>query len=358
MKRVSILRGFLPKLKVDALLITDIKNVRYLSGFTGSAGSLLIIKRHSFFITDFRYKEQARYEVKDFEVKVQNTEMPEYLSKLVKRCRIKTVGFEDRGMSFRMYKELVKRGIKLKALTDVVERFRCKKSEEEISYIKKAIKRSENAFKRLKRYIKEGVMESELSVRLEGFLREEGCINLPFNVIVASGYLSALPHAKPTNKKIKNGDMVLFDWGGECNGYYSDMTRMVAVGERQKKKLLKIYQCALHAQKNAIESIKPGVSAVKVDASARDFIKKMGYNKYFGHGTGHGIGLAVHEKPIISWHSKDVLEEGMVFTIEPGIYLPGIGGVRVEDMVLVTREGAEVLTTLPRWLGRFKEVIV
>jgi Xaa-Pro aminopeptidase len=348
MKRVNLLRSYLSELGIDGFLVTDIKNVRYLSGFTGSAGFLLITKDYPVFITDFRYQEQAKREIKGFKIRIQTNEIADFINKLVVKSKIKKIGFEDHNMSYKMYKELLKKGLKLKALSDTVEKLRMIKAKEEVSAIRTAIRRAENAFKRLQRFIKTGVKEQELAMKLEGFIREEGCKNIPFTVIVASGHVSALPHATPTNRSIKKGDLVLFDWGGESDGYYSDMTRTVVLKGRSLKRQMDIYSIVHEAQNRAIKTIRPGVKAVNIDAAAREFIREKGYKKNFGHGTGHGVGLAVHEKPVISWHSKDIIEEGMIFTVEPGIYIPGFGGVRIEDIVLVRRDGAEILTSLPR----------
>ena len=284
--------------------------------------------------------------VGDSEIK-NNTE---FIKKLAEKYKIRKLGFEEQNINYYTYKKLCKNSLKLKALTDTIEDLRVIKSQQELFFIKTAVRRAENAFKKLQPFIKVGVTEQKLAMRLEGLLREEGCKNLPFGVIVTSGHMSALPHAKPTSRAIKKGDLVLFDWGGESNGYYSDMTRVVAIKGRHLKKQLEIYDTVFNAQDRAIKAVKPGADAVNVDSAARCFIKGKGYNKYFGHGTGHGLGLAVHERPVISWQSKETIKKGMVFTVEPGIYLPGFGGVRIEDMVFVTGNGAEILTSLPRRL--------
>jgi Xaa-Pro aminopeptidase len=350
MRKSSILKKGLPELGVDGILITDLKNVRYLSGFTGSAGMLLISRNSNIFATDFRYQEQAKQQVQGFTIKAQNVAMPEFVKTLAQHCRIRKLGFESHSLSYESYRRLHRQGLKLKALSETVETLRLVKSQKEISCIKTAIRRAENAFKKLQRMIRTGIKEQELAVKLEGFLREEGCKTLPFGVIVASGHMSALPHAQPTNRKLQKGDFVIFDWGGECDGYYSDMTRTVALKGKHMKKQLEIYSLVLNAQSRAIKTVKSGMPAVKIDAAARNYIHEKGYQKDFGHGTGHGVGLAVHERPVISWQSKDTVEEGMVFTIEPGIYLPKFGGVRIEDMVMVKKGGADVLTTLPKKL--------
>jgi Xaa-Pro aminopeptidase len=350
MRKSNVLKKSISKLGINGFLVTDLKNVRYLSGFTGSSGFLLISKSRNVFVTDFRYQEQAKQEVKGFTIKVQDRDMPDFLKGLVKQYKIRRLGFESQHMSYNNYQKLLRKGFTLKAFSDTVETLRLVKSREELTYIKTAVRRAENAFNRLQRFIKSGVREQQLAVRFEGLLREEGCKNLPFGVIVASGHMSALPHAQPSNKTIKRGDLLLFDWGGECEGYYSDMTRMVALRGKNLKKQMELYSVVSNAQKRAIKTVRSGIKSLKVDAAARDFITEKGYGKYFGHGTGHGVGLAVHERPVISWQNRETLKEGMVFTIEPGIYIPNFGGVRVEDTVTVNKNGADVLTTLPKTL--------
>lgn len=347
MRRSTLLRKILPELGVDGILITDLNNIRYLTGFTGSSAFAAITKNHSIFVTDFRYKEQSKQEVKSFTLKMHSGEKTELIKKLAERYKIKRLGFESRGLNYHTYKKLCGRNLRLAALDDTVENFRLVKSHEELLCIKRAVRRAEGAFNRLQPFIKSGVTEQALANRLEGFLKEEGCKKIPFGVIVASGPKSALPHASPTGRKIKKGDLVIFDWGGECEGYYSDITRTVAIGRRHIERQRMTYSIVLEAQERAIKAVKSGERAAVVDAAARDFIKEKGCGRYFGHGTGHGVGLAVHERPVISWQSKEILESDMVFTIEPGIYLPGFGGVRIEDMVSVGINGAKTLTTLP-----------
>lgn len=350
MQRDAILRKRLPELGVDGILITDINNLRYITGFTGSSGFLIIAKQDSIFVTDFRYQEQARQEVKGFKIRIETTERIRAIKEIVNGYEIKKLGFEDHSINYRTYRKLLRHKLRLKALTDTIESLRLIKSEQELSYIKRAIQRAESAFKKLLPFIREGVTEQKLAIILEGLLREEGCKAMPFGVIVASGSMAVFPHARPTQRRLKKGDFILFDWGGECEGYYSDITRMVAIKGRGMELLNNIYSIVLTAQEKAIKSIKAGVKAKGIDKPARDFIKEKGYGDYFGHGTGHGIGLTVHERPVISWRSADSIEKGMVFTIEPGIYLPGTGGARIEDIVAVEENGAEVLTTLPRRL--------
>jgi Xaa-Pro aminopeptidase len=346
----AVLKKTLSESGVDGVLITDINNVQYLSGFTGSSGFLIITNNISIFVTDFRYKEQAKMEVKGFKIIIESKNRVDSIKRIAEEYKIRELGFEDHSLNFQTYKRLKEKRIKLKALADTVESLRLIKSQEEITYIKRAVKRAENAFRRLRPFIKAGVTEQKLAFRLEGLLKEQGCKRIPFEVIITAGSMSALPHAKPTNRQIKKGDFILFDWGGEYEGYCSDMTRMLAIKGRHLTKQLEIYSIVYAAQRRAVEAVRDGVRAKQIDSAARDLIKQKGYGDYFGHGTGHGVGLAVHERPVISGQSEDTIKKGMVFTIEPGIYLPGIGGARIEDMIYVRGSGAEVLTTLPRKL--------
>lgn len=350
MQKKRLFKKTFLKSGIDGFLITDLINVRYLSGFTGSSGFIVIADKDAIFVTDFRYEEQAKEEVKGYKFRFERTERTKEIKKIIEDYGIKKLGFEDHSVNYAFFKKLLKKGIKLKAITGSVEFLRLVKSDEELSCIKKAVQRAENAFRKLQSSIKPGITELELALKFEEFLKKEGCKKIPFEVIVASGLMSALPHAKPSNKIIKKGDLIVFDWGGECNGYYSDMTRTVLLKGGDTTKQKELYYTVLEAQSRAIKAVKAGIKAAEIDRAARSYIKEQGYGEKFGHGTGHGIGLAVHERPYISWKSRDMIGQGMVFTIEPGIYLPGFGGVRIEDMAAVTKGGAERLTTLPRRL--------
>lgn len=335
---------------IDGFLITDLINVRYLSGFTGSSGFIVITKSDSIFATDFRYEEQAKAEVKGFKFRFQRTERSNEIKKIAEDNGIKKLGFEDHNVSYAFFKKLLRKGIRVKAVAGSVESLRLIKSDEEMSCIITAVRRAENAFRKLQPSIKPGITELKLALKFEGLLKKEGCKKLPFEVIVASGSMSALPHAKPSNKIIKKGDLIVFDWGGECNGYYSDMTRTVLLKGGDTTKQKELYYTVLEAQSRAIKAVSAGIKSSAVDRAARSYIREKGYGEKFGHGTGHGVGLAVHERPYISWKSSDIIGQSMVFTVEPGIYLPGFGGVRIEDMVAVSKNGAERLTKLSRRL--------
>lgn len=332
---------------IDGFLVFDMSNVKYLTGFTGSSGSLLITKTKNIFLTDFRYKEQAETELKKFDIVIVKSNWPETLSKLVKKTGLKYLGIES-SVSYAFFKDIERR-IKLKPFNGVIEKIRAIKDDEEIRLLKEAVQRAESAFLETLPYIKKGRTEIHISKILEKNIKKTGSKHIPFDIIVASGKHSSEPHARPAVKKLEAGDLVVVDWGAEAGGYFSDMTRTLLVRGNNTEKKKEIYSLVLEANKKAISKIRPGIDCRTIDNSARNIIKKAGYDEYFGHGTGHGVGIQVHESPRISGLSKDVMRENMVFTIEPGIYLPGLGGVRIEDMVLC-RAKPVLLTKLLREL--------
>lgn len=333
----------------DAILITDLKNLRYFTGFTGSSGIGLFTKRGGFFITDFRYKEQSYREVKGWEIIIEQKRF-QAIKKLRDKLKLKRLAFEP-SITFENLENLKRLGFEVLPLKKHLLRVREIKRPEEINFIKEAIKRAEEGFLRIKDLIKPGIIELDIATELEYQIKKLGSKTLPFEPIVASGENSAMPHARASTKRLNPGDLVVIDWGAEANGYFSDMTRTFLLSSSMdslKDEKRKIYQIALKAQQTAIQSIKPDILTSELDRAARDFISRHGYGKAFGHSTGHGIGLDVHELPHISMAHKEKLKPGMVFTVEPGIYIPGVGGVRIEDMVLVTSGGFEILTSLPK----------
>lgn len=331
----------------DGFLVTDISNVRYLTGFTGSSAFLLITSTKNIFITDFRYKEQAEVEVKEWDINIEKTRSLEAISRLLRKLGIKRLGFET-SVSYSVFSTLSKRKIILRPSENIIEKLRAVKEAKEIKLIKEAITRAESAFIEVKPYIRRDIKENKIALMLEERLKKKGCKRIPFDIIVASGKNSSMPHARPSEKKLNAGDLVVIDWGGEAEGYFSDMTRTLLIKGEGISKKKDIYKTVLEANRKAISAVSPGIDGRQVDNSARDIIKKAGYSEFFGHGTGHGIGLQVHELPNITWNKKEIIKENMVFTIEPGIYVPGVGGVRIEDMVRVKTKGAEVLTGLPK----------
>lgn len=269
--------------------------------------------------------------------------------KLLQDIKIKKIAVES-SVTYEFYSSLLRVGLDVMPLSSIVENLRIIKDEEEIGLIRESIKRAEDAFNSVLPYLRPGVKEIEIAWRLEDALKRAGSKRLPFDIIVTSGPNSSMPHARPSEKRLSEGDLVIIDWGGEAGGYLSDMTRTLLIKGGEISKKIEIYETVLRANKEAIKEIKPNVRAGKIDEVARKIIKKSGFGDYFGHGTGHGVGLDVHERPSISPKSKDKLKPGMVFTIEPGVYVPGFGGIRIEDMVCVTSDGNITLTSLSKEL--------
>lgn len=345
--RIKTVQKFLSRNKLNAVYISNIKNIRYLTGFTGSYGFVLITKDKGLFFTDFRYMEQAGAEVKSCEVVKEKEKRINTLRIIFEKLGIKRLCFE-KSVVYESYEMLKKLHINLLPQSNIIENMRKLKDKEEVGCIKKAAGRAEKAFLNIKPKIRAGATERELALRLEEQLKKEGCRSIPFDIIVASGKNSAMPHAKPTEKKLGRGDFVIIDWGGEADGYYSDITRtfLLAGGDAQEK--IKIYNTVNNARRLAVRAVKKNINTLEIDRIARDTIKKAGYGNFFGHGTGHGVGLDVHEFPRVSWTKGEKINNGMVFTVEPGIYIPGKGGVRIEDMVAFINNRTILLTTLSR----------
>ncbi|WLR49747.1 Xaa-Pro peptidase family protein [Bacillus tianshenii] len=350
MNQLTKLREQFAKLGIDGMLITSDKNRRYMTGFTGSAGVVLITEEKSAFVTDFRYMEQANDQVKGYDIVQHKGPIPEEIARLAKEMGIKKLGFEQDHMSFsqyRTYEEVV--GTDIVPVSGAVEKLRLIKSEEELTIIKDAVKIADKAFEHILTFIRPGVTELEVSNELEFFMRKQGASSSSFDIIVASGYRSALPHGVASDKRIESGELVTLDFGAYYKGYASDITRTIAVGEVSDK-LKEIYNTVLQAQLLGVEGTKAGITGIQADALTRDYIKEQGYGEYFGHSTGHGIGLDVHEGPSLSFKSDTVLEPGMVVTVEPGIYVPNVGGVRIEDDLVITENGNEILSQSPKEL--------
>lgn len=344
MGKLTKLRESFAENQIDALLITSGYNRRYITGFTGTAGVAVITHEKAVFITDFRYTQQAQKEITGFEIVQHTKPIMEEVGIQLEKMGVKSVGFEKDDMSYGMF-EIYQKAVKseLVPVSGLVEKIRLIKTEQEIKIIKVAANIADAAFNHIITYITPGKTELEVSNELEFFMRKQGASSSSFDIIVASGLRSALPHGVATQKIIEKGDFVTLDFGALYNGYISDLTRTVAIGEPSEQ-LKEIYQIVLEAQLKSLKEIKPGMTGIQADAVARDHIKSKGYGEAFGHSLGHGIGLEVHEGPGLSFRSKTVLEPGMVITIEPGIYVPNVGGVRIEDDTVVTSTGNEKLT--------------
>lgn len=358
--RVRIVTEKLEKMAIDALLVTDIMNIWYLTNFTGSSGFLILTAGRSIFVTDFRYKTQAEREVIGFELRIEKEKMSDSVAKFIKELGLKTIGFEAKTLPFDLYRKISERlnGVELKPTTDFIEGLRLVKEEEEVASIRKAIAIAEEAFNAILKILRPGMIEKDIAIALEYEIRKRGSGPIPFDIIIASGERAALPHASSSDKPLEKGDLVIIDWGAQADGYHSDISRTILFRDKDSSEKEKIFKMVLDAQREAIQNVKPGMTFSGLDAVAREFIEDTGYGAYFGHGLGHGIGLSVHEAPHISWQGEGVLEEGMIFTVEPGVYIPGLGGVRIEDMVIVKERGAEVLTHLPKTYFFNEEVIV
>jgi len=344
MIKLDKLRKALVEQNVDGLLITNDYNRRYMTGFTGTAGVSIVSQDDAVFITDFRYTEQAKNQVQDFRIVQHEGNVYKEVATQIEKMGIKLLGFEKDTMTYSMYgtyKSLV--SAELIPLSGLIEKIRLIKTEQEINIIKVACEIVDKAFSHILEFIKPGKTELEVSNELEFFMRSLGATSSSFDTIVASGVRSALPHGVATNKVIEKGDFVTLDFGALYNGYVSDTTRTIAVGQPSEK-LIEMYNTVLESQLLALEKVGPGMTGIKADSIARNYLASKGYGEAFGHSTGHGIGLEVHEGPALSSRSNAVLEPNMVVTIEPGIYLPGIGGVRIEDDILITETGNEKLT--------------
>jgi Xaa-Pro aminopeptidase/Xaa-Pro dipeptidase len=343
------LYGFFDDSGVEALYITTPENRYYLSGFTGTSGALLLCRNHSYLITDFRYTSQATQECPGIKVIEAPGDGIEALSELCRKDHISQLGCEGDNLTYNQFLNLqqVLNGIELKPVNGVVEGLRQHKDMYELRCIEDAVSIADRAFDRITAIIRPGVSEVEIALELEFLIRRMGADGIGFATIVASGSRSALPHGVASAKLIEVGDLVTLDFGAVYRGYHSDITRTVVVGQ-VKPRQEDIYNIVLEAQQCAIAAVKAGVKASEVDRAARDIIKKNGFGDYFGHGTGHGLGLNIHESPRLSPKDDTVLQAGMSVTVEPGIYLPDWGGVRIEDTVLVEKDGCRVLTRSPK----------
>ncbi|MGP7816209.1 aminopeptidase P family protein [Niallia sp. 01092] len=344
MEKLKKLRNALIEANVDGIVITSKFNRRYISNFTGSAGVVLISGEDAKFITDFRYMEQAANQCEGFDIVQHTGPIYKEVAEQAKKLGIKKLAFEQDHMTYteyKIYENTVK--AELVPVSGIIEKLRLIKSAAEIKILKEAAEIADAAFTHILDFIRVGKTELEVSNELEFFMRKAGATSSSFDTIVASGKRSALPHGVATDKVIETGDFVTLDYGAYYKGYVSDITRTIAVGNPDDK-LKEIYNVVLNAQLKGMEGIKPGLTGIQADALTRDYISAKGYGAYFGHSTGHGIGLEIHEGPGLSYRSETVLEPGMVVTVEPGIYIPGLGGVRIEDDIIITDDHNEALT--------------
>ena len=349
-ERVNKLQAKLEKNEIDALLVTKRENIRYLSGFTGSSGVIVITLNSASFITDFRYTEQANDQVKGYDIIELDTSLIKSVADVVSRESIKRLGIEQDAMTVGQYRTYEKEvDVQLIETSGIVEKLRLIKDESEIKIMKEAAAIADAAYTHIQTFIRPGRTEREVANELEMFMRSKGADSSSFDIIVASGLRSALPHGVASDKVIQTGELVTLDFGAYYKGYCSDITRTLAIGPVSDE-LRQIYDTVLRAQLAGVEGIRAGITGIEADALTRDIIKEAGYGEYFGHSTGHGLGMEVHEAPGLSFRSDTVLEPGMVVTIEPGIYINGVGGCRIEDDVVITEDGCYLLTQSPKEL--------
>lgn len=348
MSRLERLVEDLRTRQIERFLISNISSVRYLSGFSGSTAAMGVGPGFTTLVTDFRYQEQAEGEVyRGIDIKIDKRDALMALIDLVSDFD-GMVGFESASLTYASYEKIRD---KLKAnpvpVEGAVEALRQVKDDNEIASITRAAKIADAVFGEIVGELKAGMSEIDVAARIDFLLRKKSAEVPSFETIVASGERASLPHAKPTPRLIGDGDVVKMDFGAIWDGYCSDITRTVVVGKASDE-IRKIYDIVLNAGRKAIGGIKAGAGCREVDSIARDYIEQAGYGDRFGHGLGHGVGLEVHEGPRLSQKSDEVLQAGVVVTVEPGIYIPGWGGVRIEDMVVVEDGGARILTSSPK----------
>ena len=346
-KRLQKLRQLLAEKNIEALLVSQAENRYYLSGFNGSAGYLLITADRALLATDSRYIEQAARQAPNYQLFKSNSELPKWLPEFLCGLNLKELAFEAEHTSFWRYnqiKDIVESlRITLKPVNDIVENLRIIKDTDELALIEQAVAISDAAMEHIRNTARIGMSELEVSWEIEKYMREHGSQTIPFEVIVAAGCNAAMPHHQPCEHSIVEGEPIIIDIGAKCGEYASDLTRTICLGQEDEQ-FHRIYNTVLQAQIVAEENIRADMSGSEADRSARSVIEKAGYGNQFGHGLGHGIGLVVHEAPSISTNSQYTLQNGMIFTIEPGIYLHEWGGVRIEDSVVLENGKVRVLS--------------
>ncbi len=350
--RVDRLRGSFEGHSVDALLVTRRENVRYVTGFSGSSGAALVLRDEVVLVTDFRYIEQAAMEAPGCRVERHGpNEMNGVIAEVARGAGVRNLGFEGDSISWDAHRKLEEAlaGVRLVPVEGACERLRMVKDEAEQELIRRAEAVGDLAFSHILEVIRPGMTEADVAVELEWFMRKHGAEKAAFDTIVASGPRGAMPHASASQKRLARGELVVIDFGAVVEGYCGDCTRTVSLG-RASAEARKVYDTVLRAQLAALDALAAGVKGEDVHAVAHGVIAGAGYGDMFGHGLGHGVGLAVHEDPRLAPSSRTELACGMTVTVEPGIYLPGVMGVRIEDVVVVAADGARNLTRSPKEL--------
>jgi len=350
-RRLKAVRTRIRRQKLAGLLVTDPFNVRYVTGFTGDDSIVLLSPRGGVFITDSRYTEQAARELRGSGIALvrRRRDIITEAAAQAKKLRLDLLGFEPKSLTVDAHRRLASSlgGFKLAPAGGIVEELRIIKDSTEVALIRKALKIAETAFQDTRALIRPGMTERDIAAELDFRMRKLGADAAAFPTIIAVNASSSKPHARPGSRKLTPGGMILIDWGARVEGYNSDLTRVLFL-DRIPPHWQGKYEAVLAAQKAAIRLARPGIGAAVLDRAARRTLKRHRLGKRFGHGLGHGVGMQIHEGPAIGAKSDLRLKPGMVLTVEPGVYFPGRGGIRIEDMILVTRSGHEILSTLPR----------
>jgi Xaa-Pro aminopeptidase len=348
--RIFSAREFMERHALDVLMVTTLQSIRYLSGFSGSDGILLLTSDGGCFLTDSRYTTQAASEVSGVSVAEYRIKL-DAVAEWLRLSKGQRVGFVASQLTVAVYDELRAKlsGVEFVPLKDELSDIRGVKDRSELAIMESAAALASESLMEILPLVKPGLLERDLALELEIAMKRRGADDKAFDFIIASGERGALPHGRATGRAFASGEMITIDFGALCNGYNSDETVTIALGKPDPK-LLEVYKIVKEAHDRAIDAVKPGVPLKELDQIARALITDSGYGTFFGHGLGHGIGLEIHEKPLVSSRSEDVAAEGMVFTIEPGIYIPGLGGVRIEDTVVVENSGCRLLTKVSKEL--------
>lgn len=354
MSRIDRLLAIMAEQGLDSLFLNNVQNIRYISGYTGEDSYILISPKGRWFITDYRYSEQAEEECQDFEVICRNrqtTSLGQCVNNLLKENGIKQMGFERNHINYGMIEDIKAdlESIQTLPTANIVEDMRYVKDAEEIALTKKAAAIADKAFDKLMSIIKVGMTEAEAALELEYYMKKYGAEGLAFDTILLAGARTSMPHGIPSDKVIEHGDFVTIDFGALYKGYRSDMTRTFIMGEASEEQI-RLYNSVLESQKIGVAAVKAGITGKEPDDRVKDILVRDNYYEHAGKGLGHGVGLNLHEPPFLSQICKDELQENCVITIEPGVYIPGFGGVRVEDTVVVTENGCEIITHTPKEL--------
>ena len=346
--RIERLRALLTEKVVDAVLVTKEENVHYFSGFRGDSTALLVTHERLLLVTDSRYTEQASTEASLYEIVEQRDGLYRKVAELAVEAGVVALGYEGAALVCDQYEKLKEMLGEISFDTSLaLDALRQVKDADEIALIRRACAIADEGFAHIIRYIQPGMTEMEVAAELEHYMRTLGSERPAFQTIIASGVRGSLPHGVASDKVIARGELVTMDFGAVCAGYHSDITRTICVG-RADARQREIYDAVLSAQMRALAALRPGVTGIEVDRIARDSLAEKNFEQYFGHGLGHSLGLEIHEEPRLSKAGKHIMQPNMLITDEPGVYIPGWGGIRIEDTVLITADGSEPLTRAPK----------